>query len=592
MTAPNRRLGMFLLAFALVLSMTWAHRVAIALIYFSNDTGFLWHFMASDGFNPSQKIIETYGQSLLLGLKTDAMFALPVAFAMAAFGRWGMALGGITLAAFYAANSEHIRYNESNIDLSLIGLAANPTFIAGQATLQLFTYFLGFLAIGGMLVWFARRPLVRVGICALSIILAVIVVALPVSARYDQPVWMQTHPMMPQIGVPELEIDDRVFSDAPFTQHPVPLAPVEGKHNVLLVFLEGLSEYSLTLANMTNLQSLAAENIHFQQYIGHQLLTANGIYSTHTARLPYFTNVPMRWYELQADTPETSASLPAILGTAGYHTEFLQSAPLDFMRKDEILPILGYDVVAGDAQIAWAHRRTGWGVDDLTLFETALERIDQVEQGRPWLMTLLTTGTHTPYNVPDDFQPDAGTDRYRATRYADMAVQELVDGLRDRGLLENTVVIITSDESREYSPGTLLQTDVHRSWLPFVMLHPNGIQAQIEEPFAMVDVRDMILAATGDLTRPTIDKIIGRRDVFVFGNVRLGQLFHYDKSEQRLFACNTDRFVCYTHHNVSDLRDLMDVETTGIARFTGLEKLIKAREGDEVDCPADISICR
>jgi hypothetical protein len=124
------------------------------------------------------------------------------------------------------------------------------------------------------------------------------------------------------------------------------------------------------------------------------------------------------------------------------------------------------------------------------------------------------------------------------------------------------------------------------------MLHPNGIQAQIEEPFAMVDVRDMILAATGDLTRPTIDKIVGRRDVFVFGNVRLGQLFHYDKSEQRLFACNTDRFVCYTHHNVSDLRDLMDVETTGIARFTGLEKLIKAREGDEVDCPADISICR
>ncbi len=584
-------LGRLPIAFAFALALTWAHRVAITLIYLSNNNGFLWHFQRSEGFSPLEKLLSVYGQSLLLGLKTDAIFALVVAVFIVLFGRLGFFLGGVALAGFYAANSEHIRYNESNIDLSMIGLAADPTFISGQATSTLFISFAGFLALGGLLLWFARRRKSKIAINIATGVLALVVVALPVSARFDQPVWMQTHPMMPQIGVPEMAVDDRVFSDTPFTQAPLPFAPVGGKYNVLLVFLEGLSEYSLTLSDMTNIQELAATNIHFRQYIGHQLLTANGIYSTHTARLPHFTNVPMRWYDLQDDSPETPTALPHILRKAGYRTEFLQSAPLRFMRKDEILPVIGYDVIGGSEKMPNPHRRNGWGVDDVTLFETALKHIDQAETGTPWLMTLLTTGTHTPYNVPADFLPDSDSNRYRASRYADMAIGVLVGGLRDRGLLENTVVIITSDESREYSPGTQLDTEVRRSWLPFIMLHPNGMQAQIDEPFAMVDVRDMILAATGDLNRDTIDSIVQRRDTIIFGNVRLGQLFHYKKSEQQLFACNTDRFVCYSHRNVTDLRDLKDVETTGIARFPQLERLIRAREGEEVDCPKDIAIC-
>ena len=511
----GRIIASFLFTFVLVLGLTWAHRVATMLIFYRNNN-FTWHYPAIDGFNPLERFIATYGQSALLGLKTDLLFALPVALVATLLGRLGLLVSLILLAGFYAANAEHVRYNESNIDLSQIGLAASPTFLKGQTTPELLITFLALLASIGVIAWFARRRRVRYAIIAVAAALAALVALAPATARFDQPIWMQTHPFMPRIGIPELAQNDRIFPATDFAPAPAPRLPVPGQHNVLIVYLEGLSEYSLTVGQMENLQRLAAENLHFQQYIGHQLLTANGIYATHTGYLPYFTNVPMRWYDLTETAPELPVSLPVLLRAQGYHTHFLQSAPLAFMRKDTILPLLGYDQVEGAESIPDPRLVNGWGVDDLTLFEAALDRIDGFAPDQPWLMSLLTTGTHSPYNIPNDFAPQIPRKRDRATHYADAALKALLDGLDERGLLDETVVIITSDESREYSPGTQLETDIHRSWLPFVVRHPSGLKAQIDTPFAMVDARDMILAMTGDVSAAELTQIAAQRDVFVF----------------------------------------------------------------------------
>ena len=581
-----------LLTFATVLSLNWVHRITVTSIFYFNNNGFNWHYQARDGLNPLTKFIEIYGQSLLLGLKTDILFAIPVTGILFLLGRVGLYLGLALLALLYAANAEHIRFNESNLDPSLISMALNPTFIAGQSTSTLFFTLIGFIGFIVMLLWFARRKSTLIGIGIAVVVGAAAVAIAPAATRYDQPIWMQTHPLMPMIGREDLPVDDKEFSTAIFDQIPEPFSPVPAKHNVLMVFLEGLSENSLAISDMSYVQSLAAQNLHFRQYIGHQLLTANGIYASHTANLPYFTNVPMRWYGLDASSPELENALPRILRENGYQTTFIQSAPLSFMEKDRVLPLLGYDDVIGAESILIPGLRNGWGVDDLSLMQATLDRIDQFDADRPWITTVLTTGTHSPYNVPSDFLPDGTTDRYRASRYADDAVNALINGLDDRGLLDNTVVIITSDESREFSPGTQLEVDVHRSWLPFIVLHPNGLQAKIDNPVAMVDARDLVLAATGDLNTETIDQITSQRDTFVMGNVRLKQLFYYTPKDEELYACITNHFVCHVYGNVTDLRDMKDVQPLQVAEFPGLERIFRRREGAEVECEDGLALCR
>ena len=46
-----------------------------------------------------------------------------------------------------------------------------------------------------------------------------------------------------------------------------------------------------------------------------------------------------------------------------------------------------------------------WGMDDKAYFEGALNYIEQLRQtpGKPWMLTLLTVGTHQPYSAPADY---------------------------------------------------------------------------------------------------------------------------------------------------------------------------------------------
>ncbi|MEJ6405152.1 LTA synthase family protein [Yoonia sp. 2307UL14-13] len=590
-TSGKTRFGASLVMnFALALIISWGHRIAAALIYYGNSS-YAWHFQSIDGLNPFQSFFNDHATSILLGLKTDALFAAALAVPMTLLGRVGRYVGLLIICFFYAANLEHIKYNEANIDLSLLGLATDPTFIAGQFTVDLIIYFIGLLAVSGLVIWYARHRAVRKLIGVFAVVAALVAILAPVTARYDRPIWLQTHSMMPRIGIPELPEDARQFAVSTLQQSAESLTDFSGQYNVLLVFLEGLSEYSLTKYQMQNVQTLADENIHFRQYIGHQLLTANGIYSTHTGRMPYFTNVPMRWYELNGSAPETTDSLPFLLGNRGYQTAFVQAAPLSFMQKDEKLPLLGYETIIGSGQITAARQRNGWGVDDLSLFDATLAQIDQFSPERPWFASVLTTGTHSPYNVPPDFQASASTDRHLASIYADYAVGELMKGLEARGLIENTVVIITSDESREYSRGTPLEIEAHRNWLPFVMIHPSEADYSIDTPFAMMDARDMILAATGDVSKEELERIAARRDTIIFGNVRLGQLFYYDRPNETFFSCDTADFICFEYGGVTDIRSLENIELRKLARFSGMERMFRQREGDTIYCEDDIAIC-
>lgn len=97
------------------------------------------------------------------------------------------------------------------------------------------------------------------------------------------------------------------------------------------------------------------------------------------------------------------------------------------------------------------HDRTRWMVDQALDFAKA-------HRGQPWLINLWPDDVHTPH-VPSDEQRAAagdgiGTVEYRAVlRETDRQLGRLLDGLRDAGLEQNTLVIFAGDNGPEPSFG-------------------------------------------------------------------------------------------------------------------------------------------
>jgi arylsulfatase A-like enzyme len=136
--------------------------------------------------------------------------------------------------------------------------------------------------------------------------------------------------------------------------------------------------------------------------------------------------------------------------------------------------------------------------------------------GKPFLAVAWTQGTHHPYDLPPGREP---TDFFRgeepvdawdlgkylnALREADAQIGRLLDGLRARGLADDTLVVVTGDHGEAFGwphPNyghsyKLYEEDVH---VPFVLWNPRLFS---------VPRRSALVGAHVDLG-PTILDVLG-----------------------------------------------------------------------------------
>ncbi len=174
----------------------------------------------------------------------------------------------------------------------------------------------------------------------------------------------------------------------------------------------------------------------------------------------------------------------------------------------------GYTRVIGDEYFPTAYGRSHWGVDDRAYFEQVLAEVERLhQQERPWLLTLLTVGTHHPYNAPHYFRGTHPTGSYPwAIEYLDDAFGQFVRKLEALGIFEDTIMIVTSDESNG------IQTDpddvtrmLTQGWGLLVAVLPTGDQLRMDEPFMQSDLPISILDYLGYRERA---KRFGGRSVF------------------------------------------------------------------------------
>jgi len=278
------------------------------------------------------------------------------------------------------------------------------------------------------------------------------------------------------------------------------LAPGPRARNVLLVVVESVTggylpslaaHYDVESAlSMPRLDAFARDHLVASTFLVNQVKTSRGLYTLLCGELPNLTpGVPKMTEQAEGSRRDC---LPRVLREAGYATLYAQAAPLAFMHKGSFMAQAGFETVRGDAFFGYANVRTKWGVDDLAFYEQVVPQIEALDgDGRPWFVTTLNVGTHHPFTVPSLEGGEAN--RAKAVAYADRALGIFIDLLRERGLLDDTLLIVTTDEASGLEGEDGVWRRMTKNWGVLLAAFPGDSAARVEALYSQADVALSIL---------------------------------------------------------------------------------------------------
>jgi len=328
-----------------------------------------------------------------------------------------------------------------------------------------------------------------------------------------------------------------------------PLLPQGRARNVLIVTLEGMPglyhpEIAAAMgtaprdASMPLLAAATPDAMLIPDFVDHSHQTIRGLYALFCGDFSKLSWDTPKAVELQANPARAGDCLPAQLARRGWDTHFLQAASLVFMAKDRLMPLMGFEQVHGSE---WFTKPNPypfeWGVIDPVFFDGARDYIAELrKRDQPWMLTLLTVGTHQPYAVPDDIAARFPNRKLATVSLLDQAVADFIDNLRRDGVLEDTLVIITSDESH----GSELAEWVS-SWGLGIVLAPERSQLPRLKRggYGLVDMAASVLDYLG---QPMPASIIGRSFFRDYDSPR--EMVSYTASKRRWHTADGLRYEC------------------------------------------------
>ena len=443
-----------------------------------------------------------------------AALALALVGALLSFRRiWARIAAWTVLVALVFisfAMFEFVSAFDSLYALSHAGFLADSTFLGGSVRhVQHPVLLVLMIVLSIIAVALADAPTGRRWWSGLGVVFAVSVlgqVVLPIWHEQDE--WRQRHALQANLFAPRIsnavntartissEVRDVFRANLDGDRW---LDPIDTTPNVILIMVEGASgaylpsiagvENAETATTMPKLDALAKDHILFSHVVSHQRQTNRGEYGVLCGDYPKLITDQSKMTEQVYGSARRC--LPALFRDAGYATVYIQSAPLGFMLKDQFMRKAGFEELIGDAWFRQSYARTDWGVDDKAFFEQALERVVELHrEDRPFFATLLTVGTHHPYTFPESFTPEGvAGQQARAFRWADDALEEFLVQLEQAGVLGDTVVIVTSDESAGVARASSFpQRLLSQSWSFVVVMLPEPQSVRVDELYGHVDL--------------------------------------------------------------------------------------------------------
>lgn len=244
--------------------------------------------------------------------------------------------------------------------------------------------------------------------------------------------------------------------------------PVRKHPNILMIVIDGLSMRDMKDKFMPYLATLQNKYLHFPNFIVPARQTQQGLYALLCGDIPSLLiektkagvlETTNKWDAVNARGSKHPC-LPARLKQLNYSTLYMQSFDDESLHQSYFCMRAGFDACLSandfphlsrsyrDSSGEESHETNNNIVSDQALFKETLDRIRALERmSDPWFITVMTGSLHPPYDIPREFLENSSSERQAALAYTDQALKRLINELKARDLLSNTLVVITSDKA-------------------------------------------------------------------------------------------------------------------------------------------------
>ena len=321
---------------------------------------------------------------------------------------------------------------------------------------------------------FAREIAILTAICVAIVLLSVIItvrilhfhrssklsilfVPCILAAFFLNPLYIAAKEYYLQLYPPVEAIKNRVY---PYLAVPHPKAPFKHK-NIVYIFLESFNRAytdDRIFVGLTPRLNALKNRIDFSEI--HQVVdtdfTIKGLFGSHCAVNYTFASAKDMASE---NFTKNIVCASEILHSLGYYTYFIKGADLDFQGTRGFLLQRGYDEMNGRDEILAADpsiHTNEWGVDDDDMLRIAWNDFERLSKaGKPFLLSLLTIGTH----APNGFIPHAceglkydenAAPMLCAVHCSDLLVSKFIEQIRSSPYGANTIIILQNDHPLFY----------------------------------------------------------------------------------------------------------------------------------------------
>jgi len=355
--------------------------------------------------------------------------------------------------------------------------------------------------------------------------------------------------------------------------------------NLVMVSLESTAAQYLSLYGgkyevMPNLSALARKALVFENAYSAYPESIKGLYSVLCSTFPAFDSQPEEYANLGC------RSVASVLEDAGYRTAMFHSGRFAYLGMESIIRNRGYQTLEDAGDIGGNHN-SSFGVDEPATVTRMLAWIDALPRGKHFFLTYLPIAGHHPYATPER-GPFAGTediDQYRnALHYGDVSLGALVEGLRKRGLEQNTVWVIYGDHGEAFHQHEgnyghtffLYEENIH---VPFLIAAPGIMRTQerVRKVVSLVDTAPTVLDLVGIVPpknykgRSTLDRT-PRMGLF-FADYSLGLLGLRDGRWKFIYEIGSGKVRLFDLER--DPRELSDLSDGQAARVLWYSHIVR-----------------
>jgi phosphoglycerol transferase MdoB-like AlkP superfamily enzyme len=206
---------------------------------------------------------------------------------------------------------------------------------------------------------------------------------------------------------------------------------------------------------------------------------------------------------VKRDKSENVASVARVMSAAGYRTAFFYGGYGVFDEMKPFMSANGWQDFVEQPDYPDDAFRTIWGVADEYIFDAMIARqLAQRDKGEPFFGTLMSVSNHKPYTFPEGrvHPTPQQHGRLGAVLYADYCIGRYLDQLREKGLLDSTLVLIVGDHGARVYGAEAIPTESYRIPALFITPDARWHGRRIERLCSQVDLLPTLLSLAGIAT--------------------------------------------------------------------------------------------